>query len=165
MHTGQGIPVLLHCIAWFHYSLGLNAVQAAHTANTVCQLSNKPELLVFHRKRKFLKCINANPKWTGNLGSDKWGTIQFFWSTPFFLLDFVYLFLERGRWRKKRGRKSLSVASQTPPPSGLAHNPGTCPDQGSKRRPFVLRDNARPTELHQSGLIYSMSEIHFYHYK
>ena len=28
-----------------------------------------------------------------------------------------------------------SVASRTPPPGGLAHNPGTCPDRETNRRP------------------------------
>ena len=37
-------------------------------------------------------------------------------------------------------------------------NPGTYPDWESNQRPFVLRDDAQPTEPHWSGLDISLDE-------
>ena len=67
------------------------------------------------------------------------------------------MFREKGR-EKERVRntdvreKHQSVASYTLPARGLAHNPGTCPDQESKWRSLFSPDDAQPTEPHQSGL-------------
>ena len=46
-----------------------------------------------------------------------------------FFLDFIYLFLERGREGERVGEKhQCVVASHTPPTGDLAHNPGMCPN-------------------------------------
>ena len=49
------------------------------------------------------------------------------------LLLKIYLFLERGKGGRKRGRETPSLkyvihASHRPPPGGLARNPGIYPD-------------------------------------
>ena len=42
-------------------------------------------------------------------------------------LDFIYLFLERGREGEREGEKQQGVvASSTPPTGDLVHNPGMC---------------------------------------
>ena len=52
------------------------------------------------------------------------------------------------------------VASHTPPTGDLAHNPGMCPDRESNWRPFSLRDDAQPTEQHQSGPMTFVVPVH-----
>ena len=69
------------------------------------------------------------------------GTITMF-------LKILFIFRERGR----EGEKHPSVTSHKPPTGDLADNPGMCPDRELNRRPFGFRDNAQPTEPHQSGL-------------
>ena len=81
------------------------------------------------------------------------------------ILDFIYLFLERGEGREKeRGRnidmqeKHQSAASCTPPTGDLAYDPGICPDRELNQQPFSLWDDTQPTEPHQSGSFASFSE-------
>ena len=54
---------------------------------------------------------------------------------------------------RERNTNQLSLAhtpswNQTPQPG---HVPGICPDQESNWQPFVVQDNAQPTEPHRSG--------------
>ena len=51
-------------------------------------------------------------------------------SSLFFpLIDFIYLFLERGREGEREGKKhQCVVASRVPSTGELSHNPGMCPD-------------------------------------
>ena len=52
-------------------------------------------------------------------------------------LDFIYLFLERGREGEKEGEKHQRVvASHVFPTGDPAHTPGTCPDWESNQQPF-----------------------------
>ena len=52
-------------------------------------------------------------------------------SIPFFLKDFIYLFLERGRGGEREGEKHQGVVASHPSPTGdLAYNPGMCPRLG-----------------------------------
>ena len=72
----------------------------------------------------------------------------------------MYLFLERGKWREKRGRETsmwkrnidwlplIMLGAGTEPSS----NPGTCPDQELNRQPFALWNNTQSAEPHWSGL-------------
>ena len=51
--------------------------------------------------------------------------------------DFIYLFLERGKGKKKEGEKQQCVvASRVPLTGDLAHNPGMCTDGESNWPPF-----------------------------
>ena len=70
-----------------------------------------------------------------------------------FFKDFIYLFLDRGEGNEWEGEKhQCVVAYHTPPPGGLGHNPGMCPDWESNRRPFGLQASTQSTEPHQAGL-------------
>ena len=64
-----------------------------------------------------------------------------------------YLFLERGKVGRKRGREtSIGCIWYVPRPTGnLAGNPGMCPDWESNQWPFTLQVNAQSTEPHRSG--------------
>ena len=72
------------------------------------------------------------------------------------LKDFIYyLFLEGGKDREREGEKhrcvrkaSIGCLSHTPQPETRPHNTGPCPDQETNLQPFILRDDAQPTELH-----------------
>ena len=77
----------------------------------------------------------------------------------FFLKDFIYLFLERGKRREKERERNIdlrekhqSVASRRPPAGDLAHNPGMCPDWESNQRPFSSQAGTQSTEPQQPGL-------------
>ena len=48
--------------------------------------------------------------------------------------------------------KCQLVASHMPPTSDLVRNPDLCPDWKLNQQPFGLREEAQPTEPHQSGL-------------
>ena len=39
------------------------------------------------------------------------------------------------------------------------HNPGMCPHWESNQQPFTLRDDAQPTEPHQSGPLYLIFKV------
>ena len=55
----------------------------------------------------------------------------------YFLKDFIYLFLERGREGEREGEKHQCVlASHVPHTENLACNSGMCPDQESNQQPF-----------------------------
>ena len=76
-----------------------------------------------------------------------------------FFLSLIYLFIERGKGGRKRGRQTLMRErnlSLLPLACSLTrdqtHDPGMCPDQQSNLRPFALWDNAQPTKPHRSGL-------------
>ena len=52
----------------------------------------------------------------------------------YFLKDFIYLFLERGREGEREAEEHQSVvAFQVPPTGDLACNPVMCPDWESNR--------------------------------
>ena len=74
----------------------------------------------------------------------------------FFFKIFIYLFLERGKGGRKRGkhqcvRETPASCLSHAPNWGPGPNPGMCPDWESNLRPFTLQDETQPTELHQSG--------------
>ena len=78
----------------------------------------------------------------------------------FFFLDFIYLFLERGKRREKVRERNIDVQEKHPlvascmhPDEGQTQNSGMCPDWESNQQPFSLRDDTQPTEPHQSGLL------------
>ena len=69
-----------------------------------------------------------------------------------FFKDFIYLFLERGERRRKRGKETSMCGCLSHAPIGdLAINPGMCPDWESNQRAFGLQAHAQSTELHQLG--------------
>ena len=73
--------------------------------------------------------------------------------TILYFLDFIYLFLERGREGEREGEKHQCVVAALAPPTGdLAFNPGVCLDW-ELNRPFVSQFGAQYTEPHQPGLI------------
>ena len=73
-----------------------------------------------------------------------------------FLKDFIYLFLEKRKGRKRGGETSTwerninPLSLPMPPTQDLACNPSIFLDQESNQWPFGLQDNIQPTELHQS---------------
>ena len=76
----------------------------------------------------------------------------------YFLKDFIYLFLERGREREREEEKHQCVVASCAHPTGdLAHNPGMCPDWESNLRPFGSQSGAQSTEPHQPGLDHLIS--------
>ena len=71
-----------------------------------------------------------------------------------FFLDYIYLFLERGKGKEKEGEKHhCVVASHAPPTRDLSHNPGMCSDWESNQWPFGSQASAQSTEPHQQGLM------------
>ena len=82
-------------------------------------------------------------------------SLSFDWPDLYFLKDFIYLFLERGKGREKGRERNISVwlPLAVPPTGDLARNPGVCPDWESNRRPFGLQASTQSTEPHQPGLI------------
>ena len=72
----------------------------------------------------------------------------------YFLKDFIYLFLERGREGKREGEKHQCVVASLAPPTGnLARNPGMCPEWELSRPPFGVQAGTQSNEPHQPGLI------------
>ena len=70
----------------------------------------------------------------------------------YFLKDFVYLFLERGReGERERKKHQCVVASQVPPTGDLAYNPGMCPDWEQNQQPFGSQAGTQSTEPYQPG--------------
>ena len=55
-----------------------------------------------------------------------------------FPLDFMYLFLERGKGREREKHQCV-VASRAPPTGDLARNPGLCPYWELNGNPLVCR--------------------------
>ena len=72
--------------------------------------------------------------------------------------DFIYLLLERGKWREKKREKNISVrdnelvAYRLPPAGDLACNPGMCPDRDQNQQPFSSQAGNQFTEPHNPGL-------------
>ena len=72
----------------------------------------------------------------------------------YFLKDFIYLFLERGREGEREEEKHQYVVASCPAPTGdLVRNPGMCPDWESNRPPFGFQSGTQSTEPHQPGLM------------
>ena len=70
----------------------------------------------------------------------------------FFIIDFIYSFLERGEGREKEREETVSVvASRAPPTVDLVHNPGMCPDWESNWQTSGLQSVTQSTEPHQPG--------------
>ena len=91
-------------------------------------------------------------------------SIDSLFSLSFYEKDFIYLFLERGRERERKGEKhQCVVASHAPHTGDLACNPGMCPDWESNQGPFGLQADTQSTELHQPGL-FSLSIINIFHW-
>ena len=66
--------------------------------------------------------------------------------------DFIYLVLERVEGREKERERNIDGVPLLHPSSGdQTVNPGMCPDQESIRQLLALRNDAQPTEPHQSG--------------
>ena len=85
------------------------------------------------------------------------------WAFDYFLIDFIYLFLERGEGREKETEKhQCVVASHTPPlPLGTwPANPGMCPDWESNWQPLGSQaSSTQSTEPHQPGPFYCYNVI------
>ena len=85
---------------------------------------------------------------------------NFFNSASFyFLKDFIYLFLEKGKGGIERWRETLMWERNTAqlplvraPAGGQTRNPGMCPERGSNLQLFALWNNTQSTETHQSVL-------------
>ena len=79
---------------------------------------------------------------------------MYYWQILLSFRHFIYLFFrERGGEGEREGEKhQCVVASHTPPPGDLAHNPGMCPDWELNRRPLGLQASTQATEPHQPGL-------------
>ena len=74
-------------------------------------------------------------------------------------LTTVYFKRERKVWKKVRETSMCKTNSDLlpltrAPTRDETHNPGMCPDLESNQQPFALWDDARPTEPHQSGLLF-----------
>ena len=94
---------------------------------------------------------------------------QDFLSLFFFFKGFIYLFLERGKRRRKRGRETSRNLDQLPLISTSTRkwtrNPGLCPDWESNWWPVAFQDDAQPTEPHWSGrefIFYKMNPTVLY---
>ena len=73
-------------------------------------------------------------------------------SCIFYFLNFIYLFLERGREKEREGQKhQCVVAFHTPPPGDLSCKPGMCPDWESNQQLFDSQASTQSTEPHQPG--------------
>ena len=69
----------------------------------------------------------------------------------FFVKDFIYLFLKRGREGEERN-SNMCLPLVHPPTEGLSCNPGMCSDWESNQQPFGSQAGAQSTEPHQPGL-------------
>ena len=66
---------------------------------------------------------------------------------PFFLKDFIYLFLQRGEGREKEREETSMCGCHSPAPTGdLAHSLGMYPDWESNRQTFGSQAHTLPTE-------------------
>ena len=71
------------------------------------------------------------------------------------ILDFIYLFLDRGREGEREEEKHQCVVAFCSPPTGdLACNPGMYPDWELNQHPFGSQAGAQSTEPHWPGLLY-----------
>ena len=74
--------------------------------------------------------------------------------------DYLFIFRERGREGEREGEKpQCLVAPDTPPPGGLAHNPGMCPAWESNQQPFGSQASTQSPEPHQPGLFRQFYKI------
>ena len=81
----------------------------------------------------------------------------------YFLKDFIYLFLERGKEGERGEKHQCAVASWAPPNGDLARNPGMCPDWESNWQPFDSQAGTQSTEPHQPGQnFFFLFSIKFY---
>ena len=90
------------------------------------------------------------------------GALSLFAPHSFFsiLLDFIYLFLERGREREREGEKHQRVlASHMPPTGDQTHNPGMCPDQESNQQHFGSQASTQSTEPHKPGTLEGFEQM------
>ena len=87
-------------------------------------------------------------------------------------LFYLFICRERGRdGERERDRERnikvweihQSVASHTPSPGYLAHNPGICPDWESSQWPFGSQACTQSTEPHQPRLSATFDFIHSIH--
>ena len=70
----------------------------------------------------------------------------------YFLKDFIYLFLERGReGEREEEEHQCVVASCTPLTGDLACNPGMCPDWDLNWSRLALQASSQSTESYQPG--------------
>ena len=82
------------------------------------------------------------------------GMTQFIFQWVDHFFKRCYLFLERGEVRKKERKRTINVRNIDQLPfRDVAHNPGMFPDRDPNQPPVSLRDNAQPTEPHQSGQV------------
>ena len=73
-----------------------------------------------------------------------------------FFQDFIYLFLERGKGERKRGKHQCVVASHVASTEDLAHNPGMCPDREWNWQPFGSQPALNPLSHTSQGSFYLM---------
>ena len=70
----------------------------------------------------------------------------------YFLKDFIYLFLERGKEREKERERNINVwLPRAPRTWDLACNPGTCPDWELNQTPFGSQADTQSTEPYHPG--------------
>ena len=87
------------------------------------------------------------------IGQQEAGTKMSFQLPSFYFFKILFVYFQtEGKGRRKRGKHQYVVASQAPPISDLAHNPGMCPDWESNLQPFGLQARSHSSELHQPGL-------------
>ncbi|KAF6088491.1 hypothetical protein HJG60_008315 [Phyllostomus discolor] len=72
-----------------------------------------------------------------------------------FLRFYLFIFRERGKGGRKRGRETSTYSCVLPAPTtpNLPHNPGMCPDWESNQQPLGSQTSVQSIELHQPGLI------------
>ena len=75
----------------------------------------------------------------------------------YFLEYFIYLLLERGEGREKRGRETsvcerYQLLLTRPPTSDQAFNPDMCPDWELNQQTFSSQASTQSTKPHQPGL-------------
>ena len=119
------IYLLLFNYSWPHYSPSALPVPTSHIQSPImrfkpaCALQScQSEIRISSIKSQF---VTVNFLFI---------SVTLFYFFIYFLKDFIYLFLERGREGEKH---RCVVASLTPPTVDLACNPGMCPDWESNR--------------------------------
>ena len=119
------------------------------------QISTLKKMSIFCVKeweiyKKYLWCIPKYSDWLEEKHPCDW--VVNCSHCCFFLKDFIYLFLERRKRRKKERERNSDWLPLTPPHGDLDCNPGMCPDWESNQWPFGLQAGIQSTEPNEPGL-------------